>query len=71
MTRRRAFPRDPHFITARYAGTCGNAPCGAPIQAGDRVFHYPNTRTTLCAGCSEDAARRFAAEVADEGACAW
>ena len=39
MTRRRAFPRDPHFITARYAGTCGNAPCGAPIQAGDRVFH--------------------------------
>lgn len=71
MRRRRSYPRDPYFITARYAGTCGSAPCGAAINVGDRVFHYPNTNTTLCTGCSDAAARRFQAEVADEASCAW
>lgn len=71
MRRRRSYPRDPHFITARYAGTCGSPPCGGPISEDDRVFHYPNTSTTLCTGCSDGAARRFAAGVADEGSCAW
>lgn len=71
MRRRLSYPRDPHFITARYPGTCGSPPCGGPINVGDRVFHYPNTRTTLCTGCSEGAARRFEAEVADERTCVW
>lgn len=69
--RRRPYPRDPHFITARYAGTCGSTSCGGRISKGDQVFHYPNTSTTPCTGCSDGAARRFAAEMANEGSCAW
>jgi hypothetical protein len=35
MRRRRSYPRDPHFITARYAGTCGSPPCGGRINVAE------------------------------------
>lgn len=64
--RRGSFPRDPHWITARHAGQCGSSTCTAEINPGDRVFHYPNTATTYCTGCSEAVARRAEGELADE-----
>lgn len=66
--RRRRWPRDPHWIEARYEGECGASSCSNPIQRGDRVFHYPNSSTTYCTACSEDVSRRAAAEIADEDA---
>jgi hypothetical protein len=64
--RRRSFPRDPHWITARRAGKCDSATCSADISPDDRVFHYPNSNTTYCTGCSEGVARRAEGELADE-----
>jgi hypothetical protein len=57
--RRRPYPRDPYWLTARYPGRCS---CGARIQPGDRIFWYPNTRTALCATCGA----RGAADLANE-----
>jgi hypothetical protein len=64
--RRTSFPRDPHWIGARYAGNCADPACGNRIQIGDRVFHYPNGGSTYCTTCSEPVSRRTAAELADE-----
>lgn len=66
MYRRRRWPRDPHWIGARYEEEWGSRSCSKRIQPGDRVFHYPNSSTTYCTSCSEDVSRRAAAELADE-----
>lgn len=66
QNRRRSFPRDPHWITARQAGECASSTCEARISPGDRVFHYPNSDTTYCTGCSEAVGRRAEGELADE-----
>ncbi len=54
---------DPHWITARYAGTCK---CGAAIAAGSRSFYWPKVRSLECESCGDTSDRRFAAEVQDE-----
>jgi hypothetical protein len=64
--RRRRVPKDPHWIEARYEGECGSRSCSNRIERGTRVFHYPNSNTTYCTTCSDDASRRAAAELADE-----
>lgn len=64
--RYRTYPRDPHWITARFPGTCSTKGCVNAIKAGDYVFHYPNGNTTYCSTCSGDVSRRASAELADE-----
>jgi hypothetical protein len=64
--RHNRFPRDPRWIDARYDGECGSSSCDNPVRQGERVFHYPNSRTTYCTTCSEGVSLRAAAELADE-----
>ncbi len=55
--------RDPYWLTARFDSKCK---CDQAIRKGDRGFYYPNTKTLLCAKCSDKAAAEFSAAVADE-----
>lgn len=61
------YSKDPHTITARYAGKCSK--CGAPIQKGEEAYYYPNGKRLLgmkaCA-CGHDARRDFESAAADE-----
>lgn len=60
---RRAYPRDPFWIKAKYPGKDIN---GKPFKKGDRVFYYPNTKTFLTGADAEKASREFEAAKADE-----
>lgn len=57
--------RDPYRTTARFASKCT---CGAPVNKGETIFYFPNTRTVSgsSCGCADDAERKFAADVFDE-----
>ena len=63
-----SYSRDPRWITAKYAGKCNKAGCGAEIRKGDRAFSYPATRTLLGSACghADEAARVFEAARFDE-----
>ena len=64
------YKNDPRWITAKFAGKCaGNGgKCCEPIKAGDRVFYYPASRSTLAQACghAEDAVNDFNSAKFDE-----
>lgn len=60
------YASDPHWITARFAGTDTN---GRAFAKGERVFYYPNGRTIVSGPAAEQASREFAAAAADEAFC--
>jgi hypothetical protein len=60
MTR---YAKDPRWLTARWDGTDAN---GRAFKKGERIFYYPNGRSTLSGEAAEQAARDFEAEAQDE-----
>lgn len=56
--------KDPRWINSKFDGNDRN---GTPYKKGERVFYYPLTRVILAGAAAEQAARDFAAAVADEG----
>jgi hypothetical protein len=64
MNRKRGMSgRDPYWATAKYAGVDAY---GHPIKKGDRIFYYPNTRTTLVGESAEKASAEFETARFDE-----
>lgn len=61
--RYRSFPRDPHWINAKYPGVGQD---GTPFKAGEKVLYWPNTKTVMVGKQAEEAWKRFEAEAADE-----
>jgi len=58
-----SYARDPHWITARFAGLDANQ---AAFQKGDRVFYFPSGKRIYAGAAGRDAAQRFESERADE-----
>jgi hypothetical protein len=65
---RRRFKSDPKWITARYPTKCAKAGCAAAVNAGERVFYYPEERSVHGGACGHaaQAARDFEAHRVDE-----
>lgn len=65
---RRRFKCDPKWITARYAAKCAKAGCVTAINAGERVFYYPEDGSVYGRACghAEQAAGDFEACRFDE-----
>lgn len=61
--RYRSFPRDPHWINAKFPGVAAD---GTPFKAGEKVLYWPNTKTVMVGRQAEEAWKRFEAEAADE-----
>lgn len=57
---------DPYWMNARFGSTCGSKGCTDEIKKGDRVFYYPNGRSTFVGECAEAAARDFNSCMFDE-----
>lgn len=60
--------RDPYWLTAKFASTCGKPGCTVSIKKGDRAFYYPNTRTILASPCghADEASRDFDSHAQDD-----
>ena len=64
----RAYRGNPHWIIARYGGTCSGQGCEARICKGDRVFYYPKGKHLFAEPCghAEDNAQDFESHSFDE-----
>lgn len=60
--------RNPHWLTARYAGTCSHPDCQQPIRPGDQIYYYPQGRAAFATECghAEAEALEQAAQQQDE-----
>jgi len=60
------FPQDPRWITARFPSRCDG--CHQPMQAGDQIFYYPNSKTVFCnrEDCGKRESRHLEAAIFDE-----
>ena len=65
---RRHYSGDPHWITARYAGTCAKPDCGQSISPGDQAFYYPRGKALYAKPCghADTCDRDFSAAAFDE-----
>ena len=60
---RSSYARDPHWITAKYAGIDAN---GTPFAKGERVFYFPSGKQLFAGQAGREASARFESERADE-----
>lgn len=65
---RQHYAGDPHWITARYAGTCAKQGCGQAISKGDQAFYYPRGKALYARGCghADACSRDFESAAFDE-----
>jgi hypothetical protein len=63
---KKAYSGDPRWLEAKQPSRCKK--CGRDINAGERVYYYPKTKTVYCDGedCGKQAARDFEAAAFDE-----
>lgn len=63
---RRPFPRDPHWMDAKFPGNC--AGCNAAFKVDADIFYFPSTKKAhaRACGCGEIAAQDFYAARSDE-----
>ena len=68
MRHRNHYAGDPHWITARYPGTCAARECSEAITKGDRAFYYPHGKALYAVACGHADAnsRDFEAAAFDE-----
>jgi hypothetical protein len=59
-------PRDPHWMCARYSGTCATPNCNNKIKRRDDVFYHPSTKSVYCTECSPAVARQAMADIEDD-----
>lgn len=57
---------DPHWMTARYPGKCSAEGCSDPINKGDQIFYYPNSKKAYVGSHAEANSRDFESGRADE-----